>query len=78
MALDYPLYQEMKRRGSPAASLWLAGDRMYYAGLLTAVIGTPLTVAVTATLAFALCQIVAAGAIIFVLGALQSSFSGCR
>lgn len=34
MSLDYPFYEELRRRGSPAARIWLIGDRLYYVGLL--------------------------------------------
>ena len=33
MSLDYPLYEEMRRRKSLGAPIWLLGDRMYYLGL---------------------------------------------
>jgi len=38
MSLDYPLYEEMKRRGSSARYFWRYGDWLYYFGLLVAII----------------------------------------
>jgi len=41
MSMDYPVYEEMKRRNCRRGMrLWMAGDRLYYLGLLTAVMGT--------------------------------------
>ena len=37
MSMDYPLYEELCRRKHPAAKWWLIGDRLYYFGLLPAV-----------------------------------------
>jgi hypothetical protein len=37
--MDYPFYEELCRRKHPAAAWWLAGDWLYYLGLLPAVIG---------------------------------------
>lgn len=39
MSMDYPFYQELVRRRHRAAWWWLMGDRLYYLGLITAVIG---------------------------------------
>jgi len=36
MSLDYPFYEELKRRKSPAAKWWRLGDVLYYVGLLGA------------------------------------------
>jgi hypothetical protein len=36
MSLDYPFYQELQRRGHPAAKWWRVGDALYYLGLLPA------------------------------------------
>ncbi len=38
MSLDYPFYQELKRRQHPAAKWWWLGDALYYLGLLPALI----------------------------------------
>jgi hypothetical protein len=38
MSLDYPFYDELRRRRHPAAKWWLWGDILYYFGLLPAVI----------------------------------------
>lgn len=35
MSLDYPFYEELRRRDHRAAGWWLVGDRLYYLGLLT-------------------------------------------
>lgn len=32
--MDYPLYEELRRRKHPAAKWWLVGDRLYYLGLI--------------------------------------------
>jgi hypothetical protein len=37
--MDYPFYEELCRRRHPAATWWLAGDRLYYLGLLPAMMG---------------------------------------
>lgn len=37
MSLDYPYYEELCRRKHRAAWCWLVGDRLYYLGLLPAV-----------------------------------------
>ena len=34
MSMDYPLYEELRRRRHPAAKWWMIGDRLYYLGLL--------------------------------------------
>ena len=36
MSLDYPFYEELCRRKHRAAWWWLIGDRLYYLGLLPA------------------------------------------
>jgi hypothetical protein len=38
MSLDYPYYEELRRRQHHAARWWLLGDRLYYLGLLPAVL----------------------------------------
>lgn len=38
MSLDYPFYEELRRRQHPAAMWWRIGDVLYYVGLLPAVI----------------------------------------
>jgi len=43
MSLDYPFYEELKKRNSPAAKWWKIGDSLYYLGLLPAVICIVLT-----------------------------------
>ena len=44
MSLDYPMYEEMRRRGSRAAPFWLIGDRLYYAGLLGGIVAVTMHV----------------------------------
>jgi uncharacterized membrane protein len=34
MSLDYPLFEEMRRRNSKAAKWWRIGDILYYVGLI--------------------------------------------
>ena len=41
MSLDYPYYEELVRRKHPAAWWWLVGDRLYYLGLLSAMLAVP-------------------------------------
>lgn len=41
MSLDYPFYQELKKRRHPGARWWLAGDVIYYFGLLLGLFGIP-------------------------------------
>jgi hypothetical protein len=36
MSMDYPLYEELRRRKHPAAKWWMIGDKLYYLGLLPA------------------------------------------
>jgi hypothetical protein len=36
MSLDFPLFEEMRRRGSRGALWWRLGDCLYYLGLLPA------------------------------------------
>lgn len=36
MSLDYPLYEELRRRGHKAAKWWRVGDTLYYLGLSSA------------------------------------------
>jgi len=38
MSLDYPFYEELRRRGHPAAKWWRLGDMLYYLGLLPAML----------------------------------------
>jgi len=37
MSLDYPFYEELRRRQHPASKWWRIGDILYYVGLLPAV-----------------------------------------
>ncbi len=39
MSLDYPYYEELKRRGHPAARWWVIGDGLYFLSLLMGAIG---------------------------------------
>jgi hypothetical protein len=41
VSLDYPYYEELRRQGHRAAWWWLVGDRLYYFGLLPAVLALP-------------------------------------
>jgi hypothetical protein len=41
VSLDYPYYEELCRRGHRAALWWLVGDRLYYLGLLPAMLAVP-------------------------------------
>jgi hypothetical protein len=41
MSLDYPFYEQLVRRRHRAAWWWLAGDRLYYLGLLPAMLAVP-------------------------------------
>lgn len=41
MSLDYPYYEELCRRKHRAAWWWLVGDRLYYLGLLPAMLAAP-------------------------------------
>jgi hypothetical protein len=41
VSLDYPYYEELCRRNHPAAWWWLIGDRLYYLGLLPAMVALP-------------------------------------
>jgi hypothetical protein len=34
VSLDYPFYEELKRRGHQAAAWWRIGDVLYYLGLI--------------------------------------------
>lgn len=38
MSMDYPFYEELCRRKHRAAWWWLIGDRLYYLGLIPAMI----------------------------------------
>lgn len=38
MSLDYPFYEDLCRRKHRAAWWWLIGDRLYYLGLVSAVL----------------------------------------
>lgn len=76
MSLDYPYYQELCRRKHRAAWWWLVGDRLYYLGLLPAMLAVPgvaLSVGV-GLLGFGWHWLVIA-AITFVIGAVLS-FAG--
>jgi hypothetical protein len=37
VSLDYPFYEQLKRRRHPAAKWWRLGDALYYLGLVPAV-----------------------------------------
>lgn len=41
MSLDYPYYEELCRRKHRAAWWWIVGDRLYYLGLLPAMVAAP-------------------------------------
>ena len=41
VSLDYPYYEELCRRKHQAAWWWLVGDRLYYLGLLPAMLAVP-------------------------------------
>jgi hypothetical protein len=41
MSLDYPFYEELKKRKHKAAIWWLIGDVLYYLGLLPALLSIP-------------------------------------
>lgn len=43
MSLDYPFYQELRRRRHAGANWWIVGDRLYFIGLLAAVISLVVT-----------------------------------
>jgi hypothetical protein len=38
MSLDYPFYEELRRRQHPAAKWWRWGDALYYLGLTPAIV----------------------------------------
>ena len=38
MSLDFPFYEELRRRKHPGAKWWMLGDRLYYLGLLPAML----------------------------------------
>jgi hypothetical protein len=38
MSLDYPFFEELRRRNHPAAKWWKWGDMLYYLGLVPAII----------------------------------------
>jgi hypothetical protein len=38
---DYPLYERLKRNNPRAALFWLAGDRLYHAGLTLTLLSIP-------------------------------------
>jgi hypothetical protein len=44
MSLDYPFYEELRRRRHKAAKWWLIGDCLYYLGLLPAMLALPMSV----------------------------------
>jgi hypothetical protein len=70
MSLDYPLYEEMKRRKcTRGGRLWMLGDRLYYAGLLGGVVGAPMA-ATFCFMKFGQMRLVFMGACgVFILGA---------
>jgi hypothetical protein len=41
VSLDFPYYEELRRRKHRAAWWWLVGDRLYYLGLLPAMLAVP-------------------------------------
>jgi hypothetical protein len=41
MSLDYPFYEELRRLKHRGARWWLIGDRLYYLGLLPAMLALP-------------------------------------
>jgi hypothetical protein len=41
MSLDYPYYEELCRQKHQAAWWWIIGDRLYYVGLLPAMLSVP-------------------------------------
>jgi hypothetical protein len=41
MSLDYPFYEELCRRKHCGAKWWMIGDRLYYLGLLPAMLAVP-------------------------------------
>ena len=38
MSLDYPFYEQLVRRRHRTAGWWLVGDRLYYLGLIPALL----------------------------------------
>lgn len=38
---DYPIYEKMKRKNPRAALFWIAGDRLYHAGLTLTMLSIP-------------------------------------
>ena len=76
MSLDYPYYEELCRRKHRAAWWWLVGDRLYYLGLLPALLTVPGAVValVAGFLGFGWHWLVVAavtfptGAVVFVIG----------
>lgn len=38
MSLDYPFYEELRRRNHPAAQWWKWGDLLYYLGLVPTIL----------------------------------------
>jgi hypothetical protein len=84
MSLDYPLYEEMRRRKCKGSFWWILGDRLYYIGLLPAMTLMPglmifeivLRLLSKQYFAFgwlALCWVICA--LIFVLGASLKGYS---
>jgi len=41
-SLDYPLYEQMRKKAPQAAVFWQAGDRLFHLGLLLAMVSIPL------------------------------------
>lgn len=44
MSLDYPFYEELKRRKHRAAKWWLLGDLLYYLGLIPGLLSIPASI----------------------------------
>ncbi len=44
MSLDYPFYEDLKRRKHKAAKWWLLGDLLYYLGLLPGLLSIPASI----------------------------------
>lgn len=76
MSLDYPFYEQLVRRRHRAVWWWLVGDRLYYLGLLPAMLAIAGSVAGVAAglVGFGWGWLVAAavtfvvGAVVFVVG----------
>jgi len=84
MSLDYPFYEELRRRGHRAAIWWRVGDLLYYVGLLIALPLVVVSVAlVGASLMFTLSWEylgwslagLASGVVVFLLGSSMKGHS---